>query len=530
MATTSRDPDAVRNKISKALHAGDIKKALALGQTLIKLPRASAEDCLGMAEIFNRFFDGKSALIATRQAVRRAPNDLNLLFELAQLEIHSGYTKEAKEHLDKAEKLCQTAEDLDSLANIMSRMGDVEAAWKTFQRALEMSPDNLHIKSNFAVASAFLGHIDIAEKLYDEVIAGNKVAGVNYLNRSWLRKQTEDRNHIEELKTAVRTYDNAGPDAPFIYYALAKELEDVERFGEAFDFLEAGAVQRRRQINYTVDSDLAEFESIKQTFDEKFMARNASRGSASEEPIFILGMPRSGSTLIERILGGHSDVFAAGELQNFSRLVRTHLFAAARRQGQFENLDRFGAVSNIDVTALARDYIRSTRPHTGHVARFIDKYPKNFINVGLIAAAFPNAKIIHTRRNPMDACYAMLKQLFLESYNFSYDQKELGAYYLGYRALMDHWDSVLPGRIIHVQYEDLVADNERVSRDLVARLGLGWQDGCLDHTANRDASTTASATQVRQPIYSSSVGKWRHVETQLAPLRETLEAGGLKLD
>jgi hypothetical protein len=198
-------------------------------------------------------------------------------------------------------------------------------------------------------------------------------------------------------------------------------------------------------------------------------------------------------------------------------------------KGLFSDVNRLDLVPHIDVGALGRSYRKSTRPFTGHSAHFTDKLPGNYINTGLIALALPNAKIVHVTRNPMDSCFAMYKQPFAEAYYFSYNQVELGQYYLAYRRLMDHWQRILPGRLIEVRYEDLVMDTERTVRDLIGALGLPWQGQCLDHTKNQQAAMTASAQQVRQPIYTSSVGKWRGFAQWLAPLREVLEAGDIDL-
>jgi len=529
MATTSRDPNSVRAKINQALQAGDPKKAMALSRTLIKLPRATAEDCFATVDVFNRFYDGKTALIAMRQAVRRAPESAMLAIQLAELEFFGGDTQKALDILERAVKLGQTASELEAAGQLYGRIGDAEKALEIYGLAESRDPNAFSVKENMAIALSYLGRSAESEAIYNEVIGAGQGREITYLDRSALRKQTEADNHIEELTAKAASLETGGGDAPYINYALAKEYEDLAQFDKAFSHATRAGEQRRRMLNYSIEPELEEFDEIISAFSAPFFDAHAD-GFDSDEPIFVLGLPRSGSTLTERFIGAHSKVFGAGELQNFNRVVRHATSEVALADGTYQDVSRVALAPRVGFRALGRSYIESTRPLTGHTPRFTDKMPGNFINIGLIAAALPRAKIIHVHRDPMDACYAMFKQSFAEAYYFTYDQIELAQYYLGYRKLMDHWDKVLPGRIIHLRYEDLVQDTEAVVRDLIARLDLEWEDACLDHTSNSDASMTASATQVRQPIYSSSVRKWRHVGAQLAPLRKTLEEGGLKLD
>ena len=492
---------------------------------MIKLPRASVQDCMGVAELGQRFSDAQTAMLAVRAAHKRVPNDLMLLLEVARIEHQSGHTKDAFRHLEKAEGLCRSAEDFDHLGNHWGRLEEAERSHAAFQKSYDLAPESSHMLTNLAVSHGFLGHTDEAEELYDQAIERGNKDELTYLNRSWLRKQTKDSNHIEELQTAIDQRSDKGEGTPFLLYALSKELEEAGEPNEAFDALERAMAARRKQIEFSSEEDSAEIDEIIETYGASCF-ENMPKGDPTEEPIFIVGLPRSGSTLVERIISSHSDVFAAGELQNFNRAVRLKTAEAAMQAG-VTSLDPLAMSLQTDPREIGRTYLSSTRPRTGHCDRFIDKQPNNLIFCGLIARALPNARIIHTKRHPMDLCYAVMKQSFQDVHFFSYDQREMANRYIAYMKLMDHWDSVLPGRIISVQYEDLVQDTEGVTRNLIERLGLEWQDACLDFTANEQASMTASATQVRQPIYKTSVEKWRQYEDRLTVLKETLEAGGI---
>jgi hypothetical protein len=262
-----------------------------------------------------------------------------------------------------------------------------------------------------------------------------------------------------------------------------------------------------------------------------FPATAASGADAAESkrapgPIFILGLPRSGSTLIERILGRHSRVRAAGELQSMALAI---VEAVRQRAGatQISRRELVEQSAQLDFESLGRDYLARARASGAIGDYFIDKMPLNFLYCGLICRALPEARIVHVHRHPMAACYAMFKTLFEDAYPFSYDLSELGRYYLAYRRLMQHWGRVMPGRIYELRYESMIEDQRGETQRLLAFCGLDWEDACAQFHENPDPSTTASAAQVRQPIYDSSVNQWRHYGGQLADLRRLLAEGGI---
>ncbi|RZA28269.1 MAG: sulfotransferase, partial [Proteobacteria bacterium] len=250
--------------------------------------------------------------------------------------------------------------------------------------------------------------------------------------------------------------------------------------------------------------------------------RSMSAGCMSEEPIFVIGMPRSGTTLVERIISSHPMVHSGGELQNFGVCLKR---ASASTTPSILDLDTIGRCGTLDWERLGSAYIASTRPGTGHTPRFIDKLPHNFLFLGYIARALPNARIIHLRRNPLDTCVSNFRQLFALTspfYDYSFDLLDTGRYYLMYDQLMRHWDSVLPGRILEVRYEQIVDSLESSSRRLVDFCGLPWDDACLQFERNEAPVATASAVQVRQPIYRTSLNRWKRYEAQLGELVELL--------
>jgi hypothetical protein len=308
-------------------------------------------------------------------------------------------------------------------------------------------------------------------------------------------------------------------------YALAKEYEDLGEYALSWPHLAAGSALRRKHLQYDARVDLATVDWLRQSFPAGL---DGGAGDPSAEPIFILGMPRTGSTLIDRILGRQTQVYSAGELQDFGAAV---VSAVQARCGRTVGRQQMVAESAaLDFAALGRDYLRRTRPRTGHTPHFTDKLPINYLYCGLIARALPEARMVHVIRDPMATCYSIYKVLFAQGYPFSYDLSELADYYIGYRRLMAHWHATLPGRIVDIAYEDLVKEPEREARRLFDALGLSWEPQCLDFEHNPEPVATASAAQVRRPLYGSLISTWRHYEAQLAPLAARLAAGGIALN
>jgi Sulfotransferase family/Tetratricopeptide repeat len=409
------------------------------------------------------------------------------------------------------------------LGDLYSLLLDYAPAANCYSQALELAPTESRYWFNRAAVRRFLGEIDGAEQDYDRVILLDPGDAKAYLNRSELRVQTGERNHVAELERALAVGSAAWQYQVPIRYALAKEHEDLADYAASWRHLSAGTSLRRQHLKYDVRTDLATVDWITRAFpaDSSF-----DGGFHSDEPIFILGMPRTGSTVVDRILGSHTDVFSAGELPDFAAAL---ISAVHARLGRVPPRQEFIAASaTIDFAALGADYLRRTRPRTGHSRHFTDKLPLNYLYCGLIARALPGARIVHVTRHPLANCYAMYKVLFDQGYPFSYDLGELAEYYLGYRRLMAHWHAALPGRIIDISYEDLVADSAAEVPRLLQALGLAWQPACLEFHKNPAPVATASAAQVRRPIYGSAVSAWRHFERELAPLAARLKAAGVQ--
>jgi tetratricopeptide (TPR) repeat protein len=412
---------------------------------------------------------------------------------------------------------------LDAIGHVLSRAGDHPGALAAYEQAIALAPQEPHFRFNRATIRRYLGDLEGAEADYDRVLELKAHDYEAQLNRSELRTQTPERNHIAALEAllAGQRADWRGEVA--LRYALAKEYEDLGQHERSFAHLFRGARLRREHLRYDIEKDVATAEWIRQAYPN--VTGRASAEARLPGPIFIVGLPRSGSSLVERILGCHSKVRAGGELPQFSLA----LVSAVNRMTGGAPRTREEVVTQsalLDFPALGQDYSARVRASGIDGACFTDKMPLNYLYCGLIRRALPNARIIHVRRHPMAACYAIYKRLFQDGYPFSYDLEELGRYYVSYRRLMRHWAETLPGSIHELRYEDFVANQRGETLRLLEFCGLDWEDTCGDFLNNTAPITTASAVQVRSRLHDGSVSQWRNYRNQLSPLELQLRAAG----
>ena len=408
---------------------------------------------------------------------------------------------------------------------------DYPSALAAYDQAIALAPARARYWFNRAALRRFLGELDLAERDYDMALKLDPADGEAWLNRSDLRVQSLQRNHLPQLESALA---NGPADWRFrvpLRYALAKEYEDTGDYARSWEHLHAGARLRRQNLQYDPQLDLDTVQWLIDAFPD-VLPPSAPARRPGPQPIFIIGLPRTGSTLVERILGSHSAVCSAGELTDFGTAVIEQARRALRTaHGPPTRKDLVMSSAQLDFAALGADYLRRVQPRLRQpLPRFTDKLPLNYLYCGLIARALPDSRIVHVTRHPMAVCYAMYKALFDQGYPFSYDLGEIAEYYIAYRRLMDHWRTRLSGRLHDVAYEALVSDPEGQGRALLAAVDLAWEDQCLQSHRNAAPVATASASQVRRPIYTSSIALWRRYEPQLAPVRSRLLAAGIALE
>lgn len=404
-------------------------------------------------------------------------------------------------------------------AAISARLLRQEEALHAYQEALRLMPGEVRIQMSMGHIHKTLGRRQESEASYKEVLRMQPASGEAYWSLADLKNYSFSDAEIAEMQRTLAEDRHGRNSRAQLLFALGKAFEQKQQFATAFKYYADGNSTRRLEAPFDIEHFERRTARIRATFDAAFFAQHAGSGYTDRAPIFIVGLPRSGSTLIEQILASHSCVEGTMELPNIINMTRELNDGASDRDGYPETIR---ALRGEQLADLGRRYIADTAPLRAGRPRFTDKMPNNFSHIGLIASILPHATIIDARRHPMDCCFSTFKQYFAEGQTFSYSLEDLGRYYRCYLSLMDHWDTVLPGKVLHVQYEQMVREPEQTIRRLLEHCSLPFEAGCLTFNQTQRPVRTASAEQVRQPIYGSAVGYWRNFEAQLEPLVRSL--------
>jgi tetratricopeptide (TPR) repeat protein len=370
-----------------------------------------------------------------------------------------------------------------------------------------------------SIQLAFNNRLHEAEQEIDLCLASGAPIGRAYVEAARLRRQTPERNHLKMIESALMRVESRSMDHASLLFARYKELEDLERYDEAWQALaEANAIMAGRlPLDSARDERL--LDGLLHLCSAEFLTSGTGADGEGPQPIFIIGMPRSGTTLLDRLLGSHSAVASAGELRDFGnqmRWVADHVSLLAPDERMLERLP------GVDYAELGSRYLAQAQWRARGKRFFIDKLPANWGVAGLIHKALPQARILHMVREPMDVCFSNFRATFGDSHAWSYQLERLANQYRQYRKAMAHWHAMLPGRILDVSYADLVDDSETVLRQVLAFCGLAWEPGCLDPANNPAPVATLSFAQSREPVHQRSLGAWRHYAAQLEPLRTRL--------
>jgi tetratricopeptide (TPR) repeat protein len=520
-ARRSGQAEAARN----ALCRGDLQSTHRFAATLVaENPRdAEGHFLLGIAESgAGRIQAGighvGQAIALDPQGEYRA--QLAKLFTLVRRDGDAAATLREAEQAPPADALSR-----DTMGCVYARLGDHAAALPHFAEAVRLEPRNTEYRYNQAVTLNFLGRVDEADAALEALIALAPGDARAHHALTGLRKQTAERNHVERLERTLAATRTA-PGRLLLGYALAKELEDVGHPDEALARLCAANAEHRRTLPYDFARDAANFDAI-----EAAWPLPEAADPSAEAPIFIIGMPRTGTTLVDRILSSHPAVESAGELQAMPIAVKQ---AAGTRTPTVLDPETIAAAAGTDMGRIGREFLQRAGHHRRDPSlRFTDKFPGNFQYAGFIARALPNARIVCLRRNPMDTVLSNFRNLFAVSsryYDYSYDLLDIAAYYQRFDRLMELWRQALPDRLIEVRYEDLVADQEGETRRMLAHCRLDWADDCLSFHTNSAPVATPSAAQVRRPIYRDSVARWKRHAEVLEPVRRFFEQSGIAVD
>lgn len=460
------------------------------------------------------------ALAHLLQATHLEPRRADYLAQYAKALAQSRRFREARLVADRAMALSpDDGHTLGTLGAVYRQANAHKPSADAFRRAVALAPGQAQSHLDLAYALNGLGDVEGAEQELEVCIRIEPRHWYAHLLLAQLQKQTTEHNHVVRLRALLERH----PDDPgaqlLLNIALGKECDDLADYPQAFVYYTRGKAAGRRMRPYTFARDEAMFDAIVRAFPA---AETQVVGDPTPEPIFIIGMPRTGTTLLDRVLSSHPDVRSCGELQNFPTLLQRASGCPTALLGE---ADIAAHTHHIDWRQLGADYLASTRPVSGETPRFIDKMPHNFLYAGFIARALPNARIICLRRDPLDTCIGNFRHLFDQAsgfYDYSFDLDDIARYVTQFDRLIAHWRKVLPGRIHEVNYEALVADTEAATRGLLAFCGLPWNDACLRSEENAAPVNTPNAWQVRAPIYKRAVGQWRNYEPQLRGLRELL--------
>jgi tetratricopeptide (TPR) repeat protein len=408
----------------------------------------------------------------------------------------------------------------NNLGNALAIQNKIDDARAHYERAIALKPDYANAYNNLGNICKEQGKFDHAMAHYKRAIAIHPDYAEAHLNRVEIKCFQQGDADLAALE-ALAGADLPEDKAVYTHFALAKALDDVGDYARAFEHLRQGNALKRRQVDYQETAVLNLFRRISTVFDSRLFHRFQGKGDPSSTPVFVLGMPRSGSTLVEQILASHPQVHGAGELTALEKMEAGGMFRAGDPPLPFP--ESIPALDGAGLRRLAQAYLGRLPEAPNGKVRIVDKLLGNVFRVGLIHLMLPNARIIHIARNPIDTCVSCYSKIFTFGLYFSYDLAELGRYYLAYVELMAHWRSVLPpGAMLDVTYEDVVEDLEGQARRLTDYCGVPWDDRCIAFHKSGRPVRTASAVQVRQPLFRSSLQRWRRYESGLGPLLEAL--------
>lgn len=512
-----------------ALNRGDNDEARRICRELLaqRPDHADSHFLLGMAEANQGRLP--AALASVENAVRLHIS-AEYLAQLARLLVMARRDADALATAARALAL-QPADalTLDTIGGVYSRLSAHEQAMPCFEQAVAKNPEHAQMRFNYAASLSFSGRFDAAEEQFEAAIALNPRFVKAHSSLSSVRTQTPERNHIARLEALLAGTENS-VDRLHLHYALAKEHEDLKNRDAVFHHLDTANRRRKVELGYDIAWDRAIFARLRERFSEdSYFIGDGASIDPRQAPIFVLGMPRTGTTLVDRILSSHPDVESAGELQVMQIALKRLARTPGRHALDPETIDASRTLSPAELGHL---YMDNAAPYRKSTRRFVDKLPLNFLYVGYLARALPEAKIVCLRRHPLDTVWSNYRHLFATGfsyYSYSYDLLDTAAYHVMFDELMSFWRQRFPGRVLEVRYETLVEDQESQTRRLLEHCGLSWDERCLNFHRNDAAVATPSKSQVRQPMYRGAMGRWRHYEHYLEPARRYFVERGIEL-
>ncbi len=511
------DHAPAHNNLATALQAlGRAEEASVHYARALALDAQAADVHVNRGKALHRLGRDEEAIIHYQQALALAPRDAEALNDLGNALQSLGRHREAVERYEQALALRPgLAAAHNNLANSLHALDRHDEAIAQYRAAIAAKPGNAVAFSNLGTALREMGHLAEARHAFDSAVALAPGRALFHLNLAETKRFAADDPQLAQLDALAREAAALAEDEQVaLAFALAKAQADLGDHAAAFRHLRQGNALKRRSIAYDEAATLGRLERIRALFTPALMRAGTGLGEPSQLPVFIFGMPRSGTSLVEQIVASHPAIHGAGELTDFPALASDGLPAFP---------EDAAALPGDALRRLGQRYVAGLAARAPTARRVTDKLPANFQLAGLIHLALPGARLIHVRRDPADTCWSCFATLFTAGQPFAYELGELGRYYRAYEALMAHWREALPdGAMLELRYEDLVADLDGEARRMIAFCGLDWDPACLAfHTTERPVRT-ASAAQVRQPIYDASIGRWRRYGAELGPLLAAL--------
>ena len=504
------------------LREGKLAKAERIARDLLKKYPTDVSAIRVLADIGIKLAQFKDAGLLLERCLELAPDFHEARHSYAMVLLRQQKPEAA---IDEAEKLLAQEPDnpnfLTLKASVLSRIGGQSAAIEIYEKVLKSYPRQARAQMSYGHTLKTVGRLDEAIDAYKKCISLSPEVGEAYWSLANLKTFRFSDEDIDNMRTQVTSEGGDADDQSHLAFALGKALEDRKGFDESFKFYRRGNAIRK--VAHRHDIKVNVMESLRQVraLPKAFFEQRKGWGCQARDPIFVVGLPRAGSTLLEQILASHSQVEGTSELPDVTTISRK-LGNKNRENPAGKYPEVLAELSEDRFRELGESYLENTRIHRTDTPFFIDKMPNNFRHIGLIHLILPNSKIIDARRHPMGGCFSGFKQLFAHGQTFTYDLEDIGKYYRDYVRVMDHWDEALSGRVHRVQYEEMVADTEGQIRALLDYCELDFEEQCLRFYETDRAIRTPSAEQVRKPIYKDGLEQWRNFEAHLDPLKEAL--------
>ena len=500
---------------------GEVEKAEQLCREALKKKPDDVNGLRLLASIASKMEQKEDAIVLLERAVELKPKFAGAWADLA--ESYSEIENYGKA-LDAVQRVIQLQPELPFgfmiRGSILGKMSDHDGALQSYQDALDIEPD--HMGSNMGLGNVLktVGRHDESVTAYKKCIEIQPLFAEAYWSLANLKTYNFDDSEILEMENYVTNDVMPVSNKAFFHIALANAKEKQKKYEEAWEHFETGNNFRRQEEIYDSVQTQVTHDQLIEVFNEELVQSTKGKGCQSDSPILIVGLPRSGSTLIEQILASHSKVEGTKELPDLSLLARK--LTQSRPQG-VKYPYAVKDMSDNELSEFGEDYLTTTKRYRTNKPYFIDKMPNNFANIGFLKMILPNAKVINAQRNPLDSCISSYKQLFYKGQSWSYDLFEIAEYYLEYQRIMDHWHTIFPGEILDLKYEALINDQKSETERLLKYCGLDWEEACLKFYETKRSINTASSEQVRQPLYKEAMYAWKNYESHIGTLISTLQ-------